>query len=112
VMRDACARSFRTVSPTKDVVVASEASTALRRKRQRELLQALDQLGKVLARCEADFGAMGKAGQGEQVRGYGNNRAARIQADLRKYSQVVGGYLGAMGIKVTPRVAANRPLAG
>jgi hypothetical protein len=112
MMRDACARSSRTVPPTKAVVAAARASTDLRRKRQRELVQALDELRRVLTRCEEDFGAMGKPGQGEQVRGYGNDRAGRIQAAIRKYSRVAGGFLAAMGIKVVPLGAENRALAG
>jgi hypothetical protein len=111
VMREACARSSRTVPPTKKVVVATEVSTDLRRKRQGELVQALDQLRGALARCEADFGAMSEPGQGEQVRGYGNDRAGRIQAAVRRYSRVAGGFLAAMGIKVVPMGSQNRPLA-
>jgi hypothetical protein len=111
VMREACARSSRTVPPTKEVVAASKASTDLRRKRQRELVEALDQLRVALTRCEADFGAMGKSGQGEQVRGYGNDRAGRTQAAIRKYSWVAESFLAAMGIKVAPLGTENRALA-
>ena len=111
VMREACARSSRTVPPTKKVVVAAEVSTDLRRKRQGELVRELDQLRAALARCEADFGAISKPGQGEQVRGYGNDRGGRIQAAVRRYSQVAGGFLAAMGIKVWPMGAESRPLA-
>jgi hypothetical protein len=105
VMTDACARSARTVPPTRQAVVAADASSDVRLKRQRELVQALAQLHDALNRCQSSFGAMGQSGQGEQVRGYGNDRAVRVQAALRKYERVAGEFLAAMGIKVTPRGA-------
>lgn len=112
VMRDACARSVRTVAPTREAVVAARLSTELRRRRQGELVQALDRLKVTLARCEADFGAMSRPGQGDQVRGYGNDRAVRVQTALRKYSRVVGGFLGAMGMRMTPLGPEPRPVSG
>lgn len=112
VMSDACARSARTVPPTRQAVIAADASNDARVKRQRELVQALGQLHDVLARCQSTFDAMGKPGQGEQIRGYGNDRAVRVQAALRKYERVAAEFLAAMGIKVTPRGAGPRPLAG
>jgi hypothetical protein len=112
VMSDACARSVRTVPPTRQAVIAFETPNDMRAKRRRELVNALGQLHDALARCQSSFGAMGKPGQGEQVRGYGNDRAVRVQAALRKYERVAGEFLSAMGIKVTPRGASPRPLAG
>jgi hypothetical protein len=112
VMREACARSARTLIPTKEAVAATKTSTDLRRKRQRELVTALGQLRETLARCETEFGAMSRAGQAERVRGYGNDRAARVQAAVRQYSRVAGGFLAAMGIKVSPLGVETRSLAG
>jgi hypothetical protein len=111
VMQDACARSGRNIPPTRQAVATAKVSTEPRVKRQRELIHALDQLRSALVQCESEFGAMGKPGQGEQVRGYGNNRAAPVQIALRKYAQVAGEFLAAMGIKVTPLGAEGRQLA-
>lgn len=112
VMHDACARSVRTVAPTKDVVVSAKASNEVRQRRQRELVEALEQLRAALVQCQSDFAAMSQPGQGDQVRGYGNHRAGRVQTALRKYSRVAGGFLAAMGIKVTPLGAQSGALAG
>jgi hypothetical protein len=112
VMHEACARSLRTVPSARRLVVTVDASSKLRMKRRRELLRAMDQLRDALVRCESEFGAMSKPGQGEQVRGYGNDRAVRLTAALRKYEGVVGGFLSAMGIKVNPRGAGSPTLAG
>jgi hypothetical protein len=112
IMRDACARSFRTVPATKVVVASADASSEVRVKHQRKLLRALDQLGQGLSRCETEFAAMSKPGAAEEVRGYGNHRAARVQAELRKYAQAASGFLSVMGIKVTPLGAGPNPLAG
>jgi hypothetical protein len=55
---------------------------------------------------------MSQAGQGETVRGYGNERAGRVQAAIRRYERTLGAFFSAMGIKVTPLGAESRPMAG
>lgn len=112
VMAEACARSVRTIPPTRTAVSTADASSDLRAKRRAELLRALGRLHTELQRCQSEFAAMGRPSQGEQVRGYGNNRASRILASVREYERVAGTFLAAMGIKVTPRGARPRPLAG
>jgi hypothetical protein len=112
VMREACARSVRNVPPTRQAVLAADAAGKQRQRRQGELVGALDQLQKALAQCESDFAVMSRRGEGERVRGYGNDRAARVQDALRKYEQVLGTFFSAMNIKVNPRGAPSRPLAG
>lgn len=112
VMADACAGSARTIPPTRTAVSTADASNDARAKRRAELLRALGRLQGELDRCRSDFGGMSKPGQGEQVRGYGNDRAGRVLAALRDYERVAGGFLAAMGIKVTPRGANPRPLSG
>jgi hypothetical protein len=112
VMRDACARSVRTVQPTRNVVLAARLSEPTKVKRRRELIGALDQLKGVLTRCEAEFAAMSQTGQEEQVRGYANDRAVRVQGALRSYEQRVRDFLGAMGIRVAPLGVNPGPTAG
>jgi hypothetical protein len=102
VMRDACARSVRTVRPTRQVVIAASLSDSNRLKRRHELVTALDQLREVLSRCEMKFAAMSQRGQEETVRGYANDRAVRVQSALRRYEQSLRNFLGAMGIWVRP----------
>jgi hypothetical protein len=77
-----------------------------------ELVKAMDHLSGALARCELDFAAMSRPGQGETVRGYGNDRAIRVQSALRKYENALRGFLGVMGIKVMPLGATPHPSAG
>ena len=55
---------------------------------------------------------MSRRGQGETVRGYGNDRAIRVQSALRKYENALRGFLGVMGLKVTRLGANPRPSAG
>ena len=112
VMAEACAGSARTIPPTRAAVSTADASDDSRAKRRADLLRALGKLHGELDRCQSEFGAMGKPGQGEQVRGYGNNRAGRVLAAVRDYERVAGGFLAAMGIKVTPRGARPRPVTG
>lgn len=112
VMHGACTSSARTVPQARQAVVSADASTEPRRTRQRELLKAMDQLRQALNRCDTEFAAMSKAGQAEEVRGYGNHRAMRVQTELRKYEQAAGSFLAAMGIKLLPKGAPPNPLAG
>lgn len=112
VMREACARSVRTVGPTRRVVVDANLSQPRRVKQRDALLGAMDHLRAALARCELDFGAMSRPGQAETVRGYGNDHAIRVQAALRKYEGVLRDFFGVMGIKVVPIGSNPRPSAG
>jgi hypothetical protein len=112
VMRDACARSRRTVPPTREVVQAAELSDQNKLARRRELITALDTLKTVLGRCETDFAAMSQEGQGEQVRGYGNDRAIKVQRSLRSYELVLQSFLQLMGIRILPAGSTRTHSAG
>lgn len=112
VMRDACARSVRTVGPTKQAVQAAKLSEPRRVKRRGQLIGAMNQLNGVLARCESQFASMSRRGEAETVRGYANDRAIRVQSAIRKYEQAVREFLGVMGIRVTPLGSTPRPSAG
>ena len=112
VMREACASSIRTVPPTRRAVLDTPIREPHRLKQRSELLREMDRLKKALAQCEGEFTAMSRPGEAETVRGYANARAARIQSALRKYDGVLRGFLGAMGIKVTPPGATPHPAVG
>ena len=112
VMRDACARSVRTIPATRDALLQTSLSDSQRLKRRQELVGTLDRLKNVLGHCEAEFAAMSQAGQAERVRGYANDRAVRVQGALRGYDQTLRDFFSVMGIQVWP-VGANRDrLAG
>lgn len=112
VMRDACARSVQNAAPARKAITTAPAPDDGQLRRRREMVQALDQLRGVLIRCETDFGEFSQPGQGETVRGYGNDRAVRVQSALRRYERAMGRFLASMGIKVTPIGAEARRLAG
>ena len=111
VMREACARSMRNLPRTRQAVLAADAPKGERQRRRGQMVGALDQLRKTLTQCETDFALMSQGGEGERVRGYGNDRAIRVQAALRKYEGVLAAFFSAMRIKVTPLGAQARPLA-
>jgi hypothetical protein len=112
VMRDACARSVRNVAPARKAVLAAKAPDERRLRKREEMVQALDLLRTVLTRCETDFRDLSRPGQGEKVRGYGNDRAVRVRSALRKYERVLGSFFSVMGIKVSPFGIEGRPPAG
>jgi hypothetical protein len=101
-MRDACARSRRNVPPARKVVLAAELSERDKLARRRELVSALDTLTTVLDRCETEFASMSQDGQGERVRGYGNDRAVKVQRKLRGYERVMYSFLQLMRIRIRP----------
>jgi hypothetical protein len=86
MMHDACARSVRTVAPTKEA----------------ELVNALNRLRGVLSRCEADFAAMSRPGEAETVRGYSYARSEVVQGALRRYEETLREFFAALGIWVSP----------
>jgi hypothetical protein len=112
VMHASCASSGRGVPAARKAVREAAASDELRLRRRGELIGALDELQKALARCESDFATMSRPGEEERVRGYGNDRALRVQAALRRYERVLGTFFSAMKIKVRPLGAQAGPLAG
>jgi hypothetical protein len=102
VMYEACVRSGKALPPARATVQSTPLSQAHKIERRKELLVQMDLLKAALAKCESEFEAMRKPGQAETVRGYGNDRAIRLQTALRRYEKALGEYLGSMGIKVTP----------
>jgi hypothetical protein len=102
VMHEACARSSRAVPPARGAVVSAKLSGPRKAKLRSELLRSMDRLHAALTRCENEFAQMSRAGQGEQVRGYGNNRADQAKASIRQYEETLGKFFGALGIKVRP----------
>jgi len=112
VMQEACTRSKTTVPPTRDAVLGTKVSEAPRVKQQQELVTALDRLKTALSRCESEFTEMSRPGQSEVVRGYGNDKATRVQQEVQRYERSLHEYLGVMGIPVTPAGAEARPASG
>jgi hypothetical protein len=111
VMHQACARSKRTVPPVRQAVLAPKLSEA-RSKQRQELVSAMNHLGKALDRCKQEFAAMSQPGEAETVRGYGNDRAIRVQKAMRKYETTLRSFFSVMGIKVMPLGAYPPEAAG
>lgn len=112
VMTEACTRSVRNVPLARRAVQVSAASSDARRQTRRDLLGALDRLNRVLTGCQTEFTGLSQRGQGERVRGYGNDSAIRIQSGLREYERVLARYLNAMGIRIHPADSRSPVLAG
>ena len=112
IIRDACARSLRTVPPTRAALQAANLSHPKRLQLRRELVVAMDTLKGVLRYCETEFSDMSKPGQAEVVRGYGNDHAGRVLAGIRSYERTLRGFLQVMGIRMLPIGAHGRPSAG
>jgi hypothetical protein len=112
MMREACGRSAGIVPSTRARVLATKVSEPQRVHHRSNLLSALDQLKTHLGRCESEFAKMSQEGQSETVRGYGNDRAVRVQGALRRYERTLHEFYGVMGIRVVPVGAETRPASG
>ena len=112
MIREACTRAVGMVPLTRARVLATLVSESQRVKHRRELLSALDQLKTALNHCESEFDKMSRPGQAEIVRGYGNDRAVRVQGALRSYGRTLHEFYGVMGIRVTPVGADTKPASG
>jgi hypothetical protein len=102
MMQQACAASARTLPRTRQAVTAARLMQPRELKRRAELVEALDRLKPALADCETTFSAMSRPDQGETVRGYGNDRALRVQRALRKYEQTLSHFFSGLGIRAEP----------
>ena len=109
MMYQACTRSGRAVPPARQVVQGFSLDDPAKEKRRQELLGSMDRLKEALVRCETEFAAMSRPDQGERVRGYGNDRAIRVQTAIRSYESVLRDFLGVMGIRVQPLGAGTQP---
>jgi hypothetical protein len=112
VMHAACARSTRTIPSVRQAVLDAKISEPRSLEQRQELVGAMSHLGKALDRCKQEFAAMGQPGQAETVRGYGNDRAIRVQKAMRKYETALRSFFSVMGIKVMPLGAHPPPAAG
>jgi hypothetical protein len=111
-MRDACARSVRTVPPTRAALLAANLSEPRRVELRGQVVAALDSLKGVLRHCETEFSAMSGSGQAEVVRGYANERAGRVQGAVRRYERTLRDFLQVMGIRILPLGVSASPSAG
>jgi hypothetical protein len=112
VMHQACDHSRRAVPATRRALLNAQLPDLRRVKHRDDLVKAMDQMRKALDRCEVEFAAMSKPTEAETVRGYGNDRATRVQSAIRKYESSLGSFLGSMGIKIVPLGASSRAAAG
>ena len=111
VMREACASSVRTVAPTRRTILAAQLNDK-QKPRGRNLVSALDTLKTALIFCETEFSGMSQPDQGERVRGYGNDRAVKVQRALRQYEHTLQNFLQMMGIRIYPIGAGRSASAG
>jgi hypothetical protein len=112
VMRDACARSIRTIPPTRQAVLDAQLATRDKIRGRDHLVVALDTLQGALRWCETEFAALSKPEQAERIRDYGNDRAVKVLSAIRRYEQSMRDFMGLIGIPLTPLGAPASALSG
>jgi hypothetical protein len=108
---NACARSARTVAPTRKAVAAADADGPARISSRAAVLRALDSLAVEMTKCSDEFRAMALPDKGEEVRGYGNRRAEPILRALYAYDATATRFFKVWGMDVRPLGARPNPLA-
>lgn len=108
----ACARSVRTIGPTREAVAAAQATNPVPVKTRDALVRSLDSLSIELNHCVSEFGAMAAPGKAEEVRGYGIRRSEPILKALSDYDRAANSFFATWGIEVRPLGARPVPLAG
>ena len=102
LMGEACARSSRTVPSARQAILDFRMSDPQKLRRRQEVITAIDSLQPALRRCETQFAAMSRPGQGDSVRGYANDRAGQVQRTIRNYEQHLRAFLASVGIRIFP----------
>jgi hypothetical protein len=102
LMKEACARSSRTVPSTRQALLDFRLSDRQKLELRQQVVTALDSLHGALRRCETQFTAMSRPSQGDSVRGYANHRAELVQTAIRNYEQHLRHFVGSLGIRILP----------
>ena len=107
-----CAAALPLVATTRASVTAAKPADWRQEQEQLRLLAGLDSMPRLLTACDSTFSAMGKPGNGEEVRGYGNAKAAPLNQRVNGYNAVMRGFFRAYRIEYRPQGARHNPLAG
>ena len=107
-----CAAAIPVVATTRASLVAVKPADWHQEQAQLRVLAGLDSLPRLLQACDSTFTAMGKPGNGEEVRGYGNAKAAPLSDRVNGYNAVSRGFFRAFRIDYRPAGARYNPLAG
>lgn len=108
----ACAAVTRNIDAPRTAITGAPAGDRLQERERKRLLGAFDDLAAAAAACAARFEVLASAGNGEEVRGYGNHDAQAMVSEIRKYESALDGYFRSMRIPNRPRGAQANPLAG
>lgn len=111
-LSSACARSARTIGPTRQAVAAAQATNPGPARSRDALVRSLDSLNTELGRCATEFRAMSAPDKAEEVRGYGIRRSEPILKALGDYDRATAAFFVSWGIDVRPLGAHPDPLAG
>jgi hypothetical protein len=111
-MRDACAATGRNIATPRAVLAETASDSPLSEREKVRLLAAYDALARSAERCVEEFRPLAEPGSGEEVRGYGNRRAATMVEGIREYERALDSYFRSMRIPNRPRGAKPNPLAG
>ena len=107
-----CSSALPVVATTRAGVVAAKPADWRQEQAQLRLLAGLDSLPRLLQACDSTFAEMGKPGRGEEVRGYGNAKAAPLADRVTGYNATAMGFFRAYRIDYRPQGARRNPLAG
>ena len=106
-----CRAARRLVPSTRAMIASAPISTKPGQDQQKRAADELSRLESELDRCVQEFEAVSTPEKGEEVRGYGNRKAAPILAQIRRYDAAIAGLFRVLAIPHRPLGARENPLA-
>lgn len=107
-----CEVAGRHVAPVRAMVDSAPPVTRLERQEYQLLIGWLDSLPNAFSSCAADFGAMARKRDGEEIRGYANRRAEPLLKSINEYENEVRSFFRAYRMEYRPLGVGKNPLAG
>jgi len=107
-----CAAARRRIPATRAAIAGAPIRSKFALDQQKRTATELARLETELDRCLREFGELSMPTKGEEVRGYGNRKAAPLQAQIRKYDAAIAGLFSVLEIPHRPLGARRNPLAG
>lgn len=103
-----CSGALRTLPTARHLLATAEATTPEQERGRDDMLKAMDRTKPVLGDCQRAFEPLGQQGKGEEVRGYGNQRAKPIKKGLSQFEGSVPPFSRAMGLDLHTVLRAGK----
>jgi hypothetical protein len=103
-----CAGALRTLPTARHLLATAELTTPEHERGRDDMLKSMDRTKPVLDDCRRTFEPLSQQGKGEEVRGYGNQRAKPITKGLSQFEGSVPPFSRALGLDLHTVLRAGK----